>query len=74
MPSLLHFHEEIMLLHGIKPSVPKTKPSLRDLIIKELEEKSPPTDILETEPQPGLFMRIYLRSQGIFGRLPFFRR
>ena len=74
MPSLLHFHEEIMLLHGIKLSLPKTKPSIRDLIIKELEEKSPPTDLLETEPQPGLFMRVYLRFQGSLGRIPFFRR
>jgi hypothetical protein len=60
-----------MLIHGIQPSVPKTKPSLRDLIIKELEEKQPPTELIESVPEPG-FMRIYLGMQGFFGT--FFRR
>jgi hypothetical protein len=74
LPSLLHFHEEIMLLHNIKPSVPKSKPSLRDLIIKELQEKHPQTELKEYTPEPGLFMKIYLGLQGLGSKLPFFRK
>ena len=74
LPSLLYFHEEIMLLHGIKPSVPKTKPSRRDLILKELQEKQPPTELKEYIPEPGLFMRIYLGLQVLGSKLPFFRK
>ena len=75
LPSLLHFHEEIMILNNIKPSVPKTKLSLRDIIIKELEEKQPGgTDLTESIPEPGIFMTIYARLQGFLGQLPFFRR
>ena len=72
VPSLLHFHEEIMLIQGIKPSFPKRKPSLRDIIIKELEESRP---ILppEDEQESGIFTRIYLGMQGSLSKIPFFK-
>jgi len=38
MPSLLLFHEEIMLERNIPMSIPKTQPERRDLIMRELEE------------------------------------
>ena len=63
-----------MLLQGIKPSVPKTKPSLRDIIMKEMEEKLPSTELKESVPQPGFWMRMYLGSQRFLSWLPFFRR
>jgi hypothetical protein len=62
-----------MLIHGIQPSVSKTKPSLRDLIIKELEKHSP-TELEESTPEPGILTRIYLSLQGFLGGLPFFRK
>ena len=36
-PSLLYFHEEIMHAMNVPPSVPKTKPDRRDLMLKEVE-------------------------------------
>ena len=60
-----------MLIQGIKPSFPKRKPSLRDIIIKELEESRP---ILppEDEQESGIFTRIYLGTQGFLSKIPFF--
>ncbi|XP_068693845.1 large ribosomal subunit protein uL24m-like [Montipora foliosa] len=37
-PSLLYFHEEIMLAMNVPPSIPKTKPERRDLMLKEVEK------------------------------------
>ena len=38
LPSLLYFHEEIMCAMNVPPSVPKTRPDRRDLMIKEVEK------------------------------------
>lgn len=38
LPSLLYFHEEIMRAMNVPPSVPKTRPDRRDLMIKEVEK------------------------------------
>lgn len=39
-PSLLYFHEEIMHTMNVPPSVPKTKPDRRDLMLKEVEKSA----------------------------------
>ena len=64
-----------MLIQGLKPSIPKTKPSLRDLIMKELEQSQPslPSPI-EDVPKSGVFMKFYLGIQSFLARIPFFRR
>lgn len=36
-PSLLYFHEEVMLAMNVSASIPKTKPERRDLMLKEVE-------------------------------------
>lgn len=38
LPSLLHFHEEIMKTLDIKPTVPKTELDRRDIIMQEIEK------------------------------------
>ena len=39
-PSLLYFHEEIMHTLNVTPTIPKTEPDRRDLMIKEVEKAS----------------------------------
>ena len=56
MPSLLLFHEEIMMEMNIPMSVPKTQPERRDLIMKEIEEdvvneRMEEKKILSSEPK-----------------------
>lgn len=36
MPSLLYFHEEIMHALNVAPTIPKTEPDRRDLMMKEI--------------------------------------
>lgn len=61
-----------MLVQGIKPSIPKSKPSLRDIIIKELDE-SQPKPPSEDEQESGIFTRVYLGMQSFRTKIPFFR-
>ena len=36
LPSLLYFHEEIMHALNVTPTIPKTEPDRRDLMMKEI--------------------------------------
>ena len=38
VPSLLYFHEEIMHALKVTPTIPKTEPDRRDLMMKEIEK------------------------------------
>jgi len=40
VPTLLRFHEEVMLECGISPTVPKTSPDRRDFIMQELRRSA----------------------------------
>ena len=67
IPSLLYFHEEILCLLGIKPTVPKHGPVRRDLMMKEIEKASGWT--ADTGPvdqiQLGLYDKIYLSTWNV---------
>lgn len=64
IPSLLFFHEEIMMEYGIPMSMPKTEPERRDLIFEELRkqlEEEEEQQLLESpsENKPGMLSSAY---------------
>lgn len=64
-PSLLQFHEEIMLSLNVKPTVVKTELDKRDLIFKHLEQEAKQdSEQLAVVQQPGLYLSltVYLMS------------
>jgi len=74
IPSLLFFHEEIMLEYGIPMSVPKTKPERRDLIFEELRREVESADEqhrLESAEGsgPGMLSRAYSSVTGLASKV-----
>lgn len=70
VPSLLHFHEEIMSTLNIKPTIPKMEPDRRDIIMNEIEKASnwdiQKSDIGDTKL--GMYDRAVLFFMGVKNR------
>eukprot|EP00794_Sanderia_malayensis_P009586 gene9586-10573_t len=67
VPSMLLFHEEIMKTMDVKPTIPKTEPDVRDVIMAEIKKdaltqpSSVETKLSETPPL-YMTMAFYLRN------------
>ena len=66
LPSMLLFHEEIMQTMNVKPTIPKTEPDPRDIIMqniaKDAEALLPVTDSVATAPPIYLTFAFYARN------------
>lgn len=59
IPSLLYFHEEIMHALKVTPTIPKTEPERRDLMMKEIEKATNWDVDKSAQVELGLMDRIY---------------
>ena len=71
VPSLLYFHEEILSLVGIKPTIAKTGPERRDLMMKEIENASgwSTDETAVDQTQLGLYDKVYLSTRNTIDRM-----
>jgi len=77
VPSLLYFHEEILLSMNKKPTIPKKKPEKRDLIFQHIKSEMQTDFALPADQQldiykPSFFLRSTLMYLQLTGKLKAF--
>ncbi len=78
IPSVLLFHEEIMKIMNVKPTIPKTEKDARDIIMEEikkdaLSQKSSTAAVTELSEKPPLYMTMTFYARNLVENLKFWK-